>query len=121
MKTTISALKLAGFFALAIALGLAISVTAQELVPTASSASRKVRTKVTPNYPGLARQMNVAGRVKIEVTISSDGRVVSTRTVGGSPLLVGAATDAVKKWRYEPSSKESIEIVEFEFSDKDKD
>jgi hypothetical protein len=34
-------------------------------------------------------------------------------------LLVGAATDAVKKWHYEPSAKETTEIVEFNFSDKD--
>jgi TonB family protein len=67
-------------------------------------------------YPPLARQMNVAGKVKVEVTISPDGRVTNVKTVGGSPLLVGPATDAVKKWRYEPGAKESTEIVEFDFS-----
>ncbi len=119
MKSRMSALKLATFLSLAIAVAVAITATAQETTPAASSSSRKVRTKVSPAYPGLARQMNVAGRVKIEVTISPDGRVINTRTIGGSPLLVGAATDAVKKWRYEPGAKESMEIVEFDFSDKD--
>jgi TonB family protein len=118
MKSTISALKLAAFLSLAIAVAVALNATAQETTPTASASGRKVRSKIAPAYPALARQMNVAGRVKIEVTISPDGHVANTRTVGGSPLLVGAATDAVKKWRYEPSAKESTEIVEFDFSDK---
>jgi TonB family protein len=118
MKLKFSALKFAVVLSLAIGLAVALTATAQESTPASSATSRKVRSKVSPAYPALARQMNVAGRVKIEVTISSDGHVINTRTVGGSPLLVGAATDAVKKWRYEPSSKESTEIVEFDFSDK---
>lgn len=85
----------------------------------ANAGARKVRTKVAPTYPALARQMNVSGKVKLEVTIAADGHVVSSRTVGGSPLLVGPATEAVKKWRYEPAPKETTEIVEFNFSNGD--
>ncbi len=80
-----------------------------------ASAKRKVRTRVTPDYPLLAKQMNVAGKVKIETTISADGHVTNTKVVGGSPLLVNAAMEAVKKWRFEPAAKESTEIVEFDF------
>jgi TonB family protein len=60
--------------------------------------------------------MNVTGKVKIEVTISPDGHVTSTKVVGGSPLLVGAALDALKKWRFEAAPKESTEIIEFNFN-----
>lgn len=102
---------------------LALPVMAAQSAHTPDAASdtgsRKVRTKVSPDYPALARQLNVTGKVKLEVTISPDGRVTSTRTVGGSPLLVPPATEAVKKWRYEPGPKESTEIVEFNFSSKD--
>ena len=80
------------------------------------SAKRKVKTKSLPEYPQLAKQLNVAGKVKIEATISPDGRVTNTKVIGGSPLLVGAATEALKKWRYEPATKESTEVVEFDFS-----
>ena len=93
--------------------------TAHTQEPTVDTAARKVRIKAAPEYPALARQLNVTGKVKLEVTISADGRVTSTRTVGGSPLLVPPATEAVKKWRYEPGPKETIEIVEFNFSSKD--
>ncbi len=78
-------------------------------------AKRKVRTKVLPEYPQLARQMNVIGKVKIEATVSADGRVLDTHVVGGSPLLVNASTEALKKWRFEPASNDSTEMVEFEF------
>ncbi len=77
---------------------------------------RKVKSKVTPDYPPLARQMRVTGRVKIETTISADGHVTNTRVIGGSPLLVSAALEAVKKWRFEPATKESVETIEFEFT-----
>jgi len=79
------------------------------------AARRKVRSRVLPEYPSLARQMNVAGKVKVEATVSADGRVLDTRVVGGSPLLVNAAVEALKKWRFEPAAKDTTELVEFEF------
>jgi len=81
----------------------------------ADAGKRKIRVRVTPVYPPLARQMNVSGRVKIEVTVAPDGRVVSSRVVGGSPLLVNSALDAVKKFQFEPGSRETIETLEFQF------
>jgi TonB family protein len=76
---------------------------------------RKVKTRAMPDYPALAKQMNVTGKVKIEATISPDGRVTATHVVGGSPILVNSAVEAMKKWRYEPGPKETTEIVEFNF------
>ena len=86
---------------------------------SAEASKRKVRTKVVPDYPALAKQMNVTGKVKLEATIAADGHVISARVVGGSPLLVNAALDAVKKWHFEPAAKDSTEVVEFEFSGQD--
>ncbi len=83
---------------------------------SSSSGARKVRSKVAPEYPALARQVNVTGKVKISVTISPEGHVISTKVLGGSPLLTEAANTAVKQWRYEPGPKESVEIVEVDFS-----
>jgi TonB family protein len=108
-------------FALALILGGSLAaaprVSAQE--NSQDSAKRKAKTKAVPEYPELAKQMNVAGKVKIEATISPDGRVTSTKVIGGSPLLVGAALDALKRWRYEPAAKESVEVIEFDFSGHD--
>ena len=76
---------------------------------------RKVKSRTTPAYPELARRMNVSGKVKIEVVISTDGRVKSTRVVGGHPLLVQTCQDALKEWKFVTSSEETTQIVEFEF------
>ena len=76
---------------------------------------RKVKTKTAPQYPELAKRMNVSGRVKIEVVVTPDGRVKSTRVVGGHPLLVQACQDAVKEWKFVPAPEESTQLVEFEF------
>ncbi|MGA7839917.1 MAG: energy transducer TonB [Candidatus Acidiferrales bacterium] len=105
-------------FGLALILGgsLAAAPRASAQENSQDSARRKVRTKTLPEYPTLAKQLNVAGKVKIEATISADGKVTNTKVIGGSPLLVGAATDALKKWRYEPSARESVEVVEFDFA-----
>lgn len=102
---------------LALVLGGALVVSHQVCAQDASadSGKRKVKTKVDPEYPELAKRMNLTGIVKIEATISADGRVTNTKVVGGSPVLVGAATDALKKWRFEPAAKDTSEIIQFEF------
>jgi TonB family protein len=82
---------------------------------TTDESRRKVKTKTTPVYPELARRMNVAGKVKIEIVVTPDGRVKSTRVVGGHPLLVQACQDAVKEWKFMPAPEETTQVVEFEF------
>jgi TonB family protein len=76
---------------------------------------RKVKTRVEPRYPELARRMNVSGKVKIEVVVSPEGRVRKTRVIGGHPLLVNPSVEAVKEWRFVPASEETTLVVEFEF------
>ncbi|MDQ1409798.1 MAG: hypothetical protein QOJ41_1533 [Acidobacteriaceae bacterium] len=83
---------------------------------TTDESKRKVKTKIAPAYPELAKRMSVGGKVKIEVVITPDGHVRSTRVVGGHPLLVQACQDAVKEWKFLPSSDETTQIVEFSFT-----
>jgi TonB family protein len=77
---------------------------------------RKVKSKVSPTYPELAKRMSVSGKVKIEVVITPDGRVKSTRVIGGHPLLVQSCQDAVKEWKFAAAPEETTQIVEFEFN-----
>ena len=102
---------------------LAMSVAAVALLASGASAQqsntddgkRKVKVKTLPAYPELARRMNVSGKVKIEVIITPEGRVRSSRVIGGHPLLVQSCQDAVKEWKYLPAPEETTQIVEFEF------
>jgi TonB family protein len=84
--------------------------------PGSETGKRKVKSRVAPVYPELAKRMNVTGRAKIEVIITPDGRVKSTRAVGGHPLLVQACLDAVKEWKFVAAPEETTQVVECEFS-----
>lgn len=90
-----------------------VSVFAQS--SSIDESKRKVKTKTLPVYPELAKRMNVGGKVKIEVVVTPDGHVKSTRVVGGHPLLVQACQDAVKEWKFVPAAEETTQVVEFEF------
>jgi TonB family protein len=77
---------------------------------------RRVKVRVNPRYPELARSMRIAGKVRIEVLIAADGHVKSANVVGGHPLLTQACVDVIKDWKFEAAPGETTEIVEFEFS-----
>jgi TonB family protein len=81
--------------------------------------TRKAKTKVAPAYPDLARRMNITGTVKVLVVVAPNGSLKDTKIVGGNPLLVNAAMDALKKWKFEPADSESTGTVEFKFQPQD--
>lgn len=66
-----------------------------------------MRTKlvktVQPEYPEKARKKNVQGIVKLDIVIGRNGRVKSEKVTDGPKLLVKAAENAVKQWRYQPT------------------
>jgi len=77
--------------------------------------SRKAKTKVAPIYPAFARHMNIVGTVRLAVTVAPNGTVKSSKPLGGHPVLVNAAMEAVKQWKFEPAPTESSGVVEFKF------
>ena len=76
---------------------------------------RKVKSKVTPVYPEIARKMGITGNVKLQLVVSPNGEVKETKVIGGHPILVNAVVDAVKKWRFETAGNESTGTLEFRF------
>lgn len=93
------------------------SVGAQQGQSQAQSESllRRAKSKAQPVYPELARKMNIVGTVKVEVVVLPNGVVKDARVVGGHPLLANAATDAAKKWRFEPAAEQSSGVIDFKF------
>jgi periplasmic protein TonB len=63
----------------------------------------KLVNRVQPMYPPLARQTRISGTVKLHAIIGKDGTVQSLQVESGHPLLVQAALDAVRQWRYQPT------------------
>lgn len=76
---------------------------------------RKVKNKIEPQYPEIARKMGITGTVRLEVVIAPNGSIKETKVIGGHPILVNAAVDAVKKWKYEAASAETTGTLEFKF------
>jgi periplasmic protein TonB len=60
--------------------------------------------RVQPQYPPLARQTRISGTVRLHAIISKDGSVQQLEVVSGHPLLVQAALDAVRQWKYRPTT-----------------
>lgn len=88
-----------------------IRVSAQD-----SSQARKIVRKTMPIYPMLARQINLAGTVKVAAVVAPDGKVKSVETVGGSPILIEAAKESILQWKFAPAAAESREVIELHFN-----
>lgn len=57
---------------------------------------------VKPSYPPLARQARIQGAVLLRAVISKDGSIQGLTVISGHPMLIPAALDAVKQWKYKP-------------------
>ena len=90
-------------------------------VPTTTSETRpmhvsstvlqgKAIERRTPPYPELARQIRLSGEVSVEVIISPEGRVESTRAVSGHAMFVKAALEAARGWRFEATLLNGVPV-----------
>lgn len=66
-----------------------------------------------PVYPPLAKQARIQGTVRFNAVIGRDGTIQNLTLVSGHPLLVPAATEAVRQWLYQPTllNNEPVEVV----------
>jgi len=93
---------------------LAPAMLAQNPQPSAER-GRPVIVKVAPAYPAVARRIHLGGTVKAIALVGSDGKVKKVDAVGGSPLLMQAAQDAISHWKFAPG-QETQEAVELHFT-----
>jgi TonB family protein len=101
---------------LAVIVTIAVTTVAGAQSATATTNSdRKVASRVSPVYPELAKKMHIHGVVKVEVIVRPNGSVKSTRVLGGNPVLVDAAQDAVGRWKFETAAGETTEVVQVSF------
>lgn len=104
-----------GLLILAVILALSSNPLRAQNTTVSSSSERKVSARVAPAYPELAKKMHIHGVVRIEAIVKANGTVKSTRILGGNPVLVEAAQDAVGKWKFEPAQSETTEVVQLAF------
>jgi periplasmic protein TonB len=75
-------------------------------------AAAKLVHQVQPIYPQIAKTAHVSGTVLLHAIIAKDGTIQELQYVSGPPLLMRAAMDAVREWRYSPTllNGEPVEV-----------
>ncbi len=63
----------------------------------------KLLRQVMPQYPAIAKAARIQGTVVLHAVIAKDGTIKQLQFVSGPPLLVQAAMNAVREWRYQPT------------------
>lgn len=79
--------------------------------------ARALHSSVPPEYPDLARQMNITGSVQLQVIVNAEGSVKDVRVIGGHPVLAQAAVQAVRSWKYRSAAADSVEVVRLTFGE----
>lgn len=97
----------------ALVIALACSMAAQAKKMTHHEAIANVASRVNPVYPAPAKQMRIEGTVEVDVEISDDGKVVKAEAATGNPLLIKAAVEAVKQWKFK--SGPALATISFSF------
>lgn len=62
--------------------------------------------KTNPAYPPAARMMRKTGTVRVEVLVDEQGKIAEVKNASGESLLQKAATDALKKWKFKPFTRD---------------
>jgi TonB family protein len=84
--------------------------SASSLRISTEALAQKLVSKVSPAYPVEAKKERVQGEVLLEVNVNAKGEVDNIRIMRGHPLLVHAALDSVKQWKYEPYVKDGVAV-----------
>lgn len=60
-------------------------------------------TRISPQYPDLAREAGVDGTVMVQALVGKDGKVKDVKVVKSIPMLDASAVSAVKQWVFKPA------------------
>ena len=94
-----------------------LSVVPKLVVPKRVRISQGVTTgllihQVEPDYPKIAKAAHIQGQVVLSAIISKNGDIENITLISGHPMLVPAAIQAVRQWRYHPYllNGEAVEV-----------
>ena len=110
-----------GFSLIAMTVAVCANASDQANEVPAAAAEEHLLKSVEPSYPPLGKMARIQGKVVLQVLIAKDGSVADIKVKSGHPLLIAAALDAVKQWKYKPfttdgKAVEATAIVEVPLS-----
>lgn len=89
----------------------ALALAQQQPVRTGGNVKAPERiTYVPPVYPQIAQSAGVSGIVIIEAAVGLDGSVTEAHILRSIALLDQAAIDAVKQWKYTPTTLNGVPV-----------
>lgn len=71
---------------------------------------KQIEHQVSPVCPVDAKAVCASGTVVLRAVIALDGSIERLDVISGSPLLLPAALDAVKQWRYRPTELNRVAV-----------
>jgi protein TonB len=85
-----------------------------------AAAKQAALEKPVPEYPAMARQLRVTGRVEVEAIVDVDGKVEKAQIVNGNPMLGNAAVQALRRWKFAPFTADgkatrAVTTITFDF------
>jgi len=86
---------------------------------TEAEGRKAVVQRVEPDFPPIARQLNLSGRVEVDIYVDTTGRVEKVEPVSGNPILSNSAVAAAKRWKFQPveaDGKASAAVVRVAFN-----
>ena len=83
-------------------------------------AMKAATKKAPPDYPPIARQLKIEGKVAVDITIDAEGNVERVKIVSGNAMLTPAVVSAVKKWKFTPftldgAATKAVAQLQFDF------
>ena len=93
--------------------------SADDLVRLSEAEARKLLvSKVDPEYPNMAKQMRLSGKVQVDCFVDTNGAVEKVQILNGNPLFSSSINNAMKKWKFKPmeaNGKTSNIVASFAF------
>ena len=77
---------------------------------------RKVVRTSEPDSPTIVKNAHIGGSVRLNVTVLPNGDVAKVDILGGNPIFVASAINAVRKWKYAPAASQTKEEVQINFT-----
>src|ERR1700730_9080661 len=103
------------YAALCLTVLLFVSASSPSVPAQSAPTPRKLIYKVAPKYPRELKQNEIGVVVRLSVSISPNGSVGKILPIGGNPVLLDAATVAVKQWKYVPADHPTTTEIQLNF------